>query len=143
MHEGLELEYQTAVRAEEHAGSRGARALFLTQWVETAGVARLHRQGTHLRPHLSLFTKQQNEAESEAGQGPAAGWSVTVHEVHENGTERLRLRASGAVPATSTHGTAAPPQAPTRHTSHPPGGAPSGGGSRAGVHEAGEERHRA
>ena len=42
--------------------------------------------------------------------------SVTVHEVQENGTERLRLRASGAVPATSTHGTAAPPQAPTRHT---------------------------
>ena len=40
----------------------------------------------------------------------------TVHEVQENGTERLRLRASGAVPATSTHGTAAPPQAPTRHT---------------------------
>ena len=33
--EGLELEYQTAMRAEKHAGSRGARALFLTQWVET------------------------------------------------------------------------------------------------------------
>ena len=75
------------------------------------GVARLHRQGPHLRPHLSLFTKQQNEVGSEApakgvrtgaalvrstaGQGPAAGWSVTVHEVHENGTERLRLSAEG------------------------------------------------
>ena len=100
-------------------------------------MARLHKQGPHLRPRLSLLTKQQNEAESEApakgtlhvrtaaalvrstgrqGEGPAAGWSVTAHEVQENGTERLRLRASGAVPATSTHGTAAPPQAPTRHT---------------------------
>ena len=29
--EGLELEYQTAMRAEKHAGSRDARALFLTQ----------------------------------------------------------------------------------------------------------------
>ena len=80
--------------------------------------------------------------QSTARQGPAAGWSVTVHEVQEDGTERLRLKASGAVPATSTHGTAAPPQAPTRHTD-PSGGTPGGGGSRAGVHEAGEERHRA
>ena len=70
--EGLELEYQKAMRAERHAGSRGARALFLKQWVET-GVARLHRQAPHLRPRLSLFTKQQNEAESEA---PAKG---TLH----------------------------------------------------------------
>ena len=29
--EGLELESQKAIRAEGHAGSRGARALFLTQ----------------------------------------------------------------------------------------------------------------
>ena len=96
---------QKAIRAREgHAGTRGARALFLTQWVDTgvASPARLHKQGPHLRPRLSLFTKQQKEAESvteseapakgtlhvrtgaalvqsTARQGPAAGWSVTVH----------------------------------------------------------------
>jgi hypothetical protein len=55
-------------------------------------------------------------ARSTARQGPAAGWSVTVHEVQEDGSEKLHLKASGAVPTRSTHGTRAPPQAPKRQT---------------------------
>ena len=125
----LEFEYRKAQHAEENARQRGARSAFFNQWVDT-GLAEVRKQG----PRLSLFSKPRPEADGEpakgtihvrtaaallrstATQGPAAGWSVSVHEVQGDGTEKLRLRASGAVPARSTHGAKAPPQAPDRHT---------------------------
>ena len=129
MQDRLEFEHRKAVNAEGIAGRRGARALFHTQWVNT-GVATMRKQG----PRLHIFTRPREEAggapvegtllirtgaalvRSTARQGPAAGWSVTVHEVQEDGSEKLHLKASGAVPTRSTHGARAPPQAPTRQT---------------------------
>jgi hypothetical protein len=116
MQDRLEFEHRKAVNAEGIAGRRGARALFHTQWVIT-GVATMRKQG----PCLHIFTRPREEAggapeegtllirtgaalvRSTARQGPAAGWSVTVHEVQEDGSEKLHLKASGAVPTRSTH----------------------------------------
>ena len=68
MQEGLELEYQTAMRAEKRAGRRGARALFLTQWVET-GVARLHEE---LDTHHKI-SRRHKQSTPRAGEGLPAG----------------------------------------------------------------------
>ena len=121
MQDRLEFEHRKAVNAEGIAGRRGARALFHAQWVNT-GVATMRKQG----PRLHIFTRPREEAggapvegtllirtgaalvRSTARQGPAAGWSVTVHEVQEDGSEKLHLKASGAVPTRSTHGTRVP-----------------------------------
>ena len=42
--------------------------------------------------------------------------SISAHDVAEDGSESLRLRAHGAVAAEATHGTKAPPQAPRLHS---------------------------
>ena len=51
-----------------------------------------------------------------ARSAPSAGFAISAHDVAENGSESLRLRAHGAVAAEATHGTKAPPQAPRLHS---------------------------
>ena len=46
---------------------------------------------------------------------PAAGWALEANDIAADGTATLRLRAHGAAPACSTHGTAHP-HVPPRHT---------------------------
>ena len=81
---------------------------------------------------MALFNKQPTEAGVEAGEvhirlaaahrpargkrAPASGWALTAHDVATDGSEQLRLRAEGAIPATATHGSEATACSPHAHT---------------------------
>ena len=73
MQEGLELEYQTAMRAEKHAGSRGARALLLTQWVETGWRGCTGRAPTYA--HTSAYSQNSKTKQRATIGGSDGVWA--------------------------------------------------------------------
>ena len=125
--ERVRFEHAKAKHAAAYAGDHEALKRFRRTWVVT-GVA-VERKGVAC---LALFSKQPTEAGVEAGEvhirlaaahkpasgkrAPASGWALTAHDVAADGSEQLRLRAEGAIPATATHGSEATACSPRAHT---------------------------
>ena len=125
--ERVRFEHAKAKHAAAYAGNHEALKRFRRTWVVT-GVA-VERKGVAC---LALFNKQPTEAGVEAGEvhirlaaahkpasgkrAPASGWALTAHDVATDGSEQLRLRAEGAIPATATHGSEATACSPRAHT---------------------------
>ena len=122
----IEYEHARARHAADHGHDSRTRAAFHAAWVLT-GLAAMTKHG----PRLALFQKQQPaEAALPSGalhvrtagvhaktrRADASGWAMEVTRVQPDGTEKVVLRASGAVPARSTHAKQAPAHAESRHT---------------------------
>ena len=125
--ERVRYEHTRANYAATHARDQRAWRRFHSAWVAT-GVATLRKGATELNIFRTAHQKEPPKAgevhirvaaayrPARGKQPPSSGWALTAHDVAADGGETLQLRASGAIPATATHGGGIPAYAPRRHT---------------------------